>query len=84
MDKLHAVKYILNHDDELLSWYCFMNGTKESPGRKDGFNMPEPDDLTIADVTTYGTGFWGDVADYIIDDGISRGLFKEEDFDYYG
>jgi len=79
MNKLQLIRYILNHDEELLNWYCYNDGTKENPGNKDGFNLPEPDDLTFADTHTYGLGSWGDVCDLLINDGIERGIILETD-----
>lgn len=67
-NKLQLIRYILNHDDELLSWYC-----------KESFNLPLPDDLTHADVHTYGTGYYGDLCDMIIEDGLSRNIITDDD-----
>lgn len=80
MNRLGICKKILNSSTELRNWYCYGDGTKEKPGTKDGFLMPEPDDLTYADVTTHGLGNWGDVVDHLIDDGIKRGIISEDDF----
>lgn len=57
MNKLQLVKYILNHSDELFNWYC-----------KEAFDLPIPDELTMNDVNTYGSGFYGYLADQLIDD----------------
>ena len=68
MNKLEKVRYILTHNQEIFNWYC-----------KESFDMPEPDDLTYADVMTYGTGYWGDIADLIIEDGINAGVIKDDE-----
>lgn len=77
MNKLQLVKYILNHSDELLSWYCYNDGTRNL-NNKNGFNMPEPENLTYEDVTVHGTGFWGDVVDLLIEDALDYGIIDEE------
>ena len=83
MNKLQLIRYILDHNTDLLSWYCYNNGTKEQPGIKDGFAMPEPNDLTYADVSTYGDGYWGYVADLIIEDAIKDGTITEEMIEFF-
>jgi len=79
MNKLEICVKILNSSIELRNWYCYGDGTKENPGNKDGFRMPEPDELTLADVTTHGTGYWGDVADLLIEDGKTYGIISDDD-----
>jgi len=81
MNKLQLVRYILDHDEELMNWYCYNDGTKQNPGSKDGFSLPEPDDITYADCYTYGTGYWGDVCDLLIEDGLERGIILETDME---
>ncbi len=73
MNKLEICVKILNSSTELRNWYCYGDG-------KNGFNMPKPGELTLADVTTHGTGFWGDVADLLIEDGKTYGIISDDDF----
>ena len=70
MHKYDLVKHILQHNNNLFMWY------------KDNHNVTI-DMLNHSNVSYYGGGNYGEIADLIIEDGLKLNIIREDEHGEY-